>query len=80
MSETAIFTYKCDNIYNSVAERSINPFDNNLGIDWLVSDAEQIVSEKDKVAPLFADAEMNFEYYPFPLRSYLHTETRPHNL
>jgi dTDP-4-dehydrorhamnose 3,5-epimerase len=62
LSETAIFTYKCDNIYNSVAERSINPFDNKLGIDWMVSDAEQIVSEKDKVAPLFADAEMNFEY------------------
>lgn len=60
LSDTAIFTYKCDNVYNQKAERSINPFDPKLGIDWMLNDAEQIVSEKDKIAPLFNDAEMNF--------------------
>ena len=60
LSETAIFTYKCDNVYNSEAERSINPFDTKLGIDWKLDDSEQIVSEKDKQAPSFDNAEMNF--------------------
>jgi len=60
LSETAIFTYKCDNIYNQKAERSINPFDPKLGIDWNLNESEQIVSDKDKQAPIFDDAEMNF--------------------
>lgn len=62
LSETAVFSYKCDNLYKAEMERSINPFDTKLGIDWMLSDAEQIVSEKDKVAPIFEEAEMNFEY------------------
>lgn len=62
LSETAIFSYKCDNIYKQDAERSINPFDLKLGIDWKLDDSEQIVSEKDKQAPLFENAEMNFVY------------------
>ena len=60
LSETAIFTYKCDNVYNQKAERSINPFDVKLNIDWNLDDSEQIVSEKDKQAPTFDEAEMNF--------------------
>ena len=60
LSETAIFTYKCDNIYNQKAERSINPFDQKLGIDWKIDGSEQIISDKDKQAPTFGDAEMNF--------------------
>ncbi|NQU55348.1 MAG: dTDP-4-dehydrorhamnose 3,5-epimerase [Bacteroidetes bacterium] len=62
LSETAIFTYKCDNVYNQKAERSINPFDKKLAIDWMLEDEEQIVSEKDKLAPLFDEAEMNFDF------------------
>lgn len=60
LSETAIFTYKCDNLYNKDSERSINPFDKKLNIDWKLDDSEQIVSEKDKQALLFENAEMNF--------------------
>ena len=60
LSETAVFTYKCDNIYNREAERAINAFDPGLGIDWKLEKPDQIVSEKDQVAPMFADAEMNF--------------------
>lgn len=60
LSETAVFTYKCDNIYNRDTERAINPFDPQLAIDWQLSEPEYKVSEKDKVAPLFADADMNF--------------------
>jgi dTDP-4-dehydrorhamnose 3,5-epimerase len=60
LSETAVFIYKCDNIYNREAERAINPFDPKLRIDWKLEKSEQIVSEKDNQAPMFADAEMNF--------------------
>lgn len=62
LSETAIFTYKCDNVYHRDAERSINPFDPALGIDWRLKPEDAIVSEKDKAAPLFKDAQMNFIY------------------
>lgn len=61
LSETAIFTYKCDNIYHRESERSINPFDPKLGIDWKIEKNEAIVSEKDIKAPAFENAEMNFK-------------------
>jgi len=60
LTETAVFTYKCDNVYNKEAERAINPFDSQLAIDWQLDESEYKVSDKDKVAPLFAEAEMNF--------------------
>ena len=62
LSETAIFTYKCDNSYNQGAERAINLNDTKLNIDWKIEKEEQIVSEKDQMAPLFVDAEMNFNF------------------
>jgi dTDP-4-dehydrorhamnose 3,5-epimerase len=62
LSETAVFSYKCDNIYNREAERSINPNDPTLKINWNLEGAEPIVSEKDKVAPMLANAEMNFTF------------------
>nr|WP_319570899.1 dTDP-4-dehydrorhamnose 3,5-epimerase [uncultured Draconibacterium sp.] len=62
LSETAIFTYKCDNLYNREAESSINPFDKTLGIDWQVKEEDALVSEKDKNASVFEEAKMNFVY------------------
>ncbi len=62
LSETAIFTYKCDNGYNKASERSINPFDSKLGIDWKLGGLKQIVSDKDETAPVFDEAEMNFNF------------------
>jgi dTDP-4-dehydrorhamnose 3,5-epimerase len=62
LSETAIFTYNCDNLYNRQTERVINAFDPKLNIDWQLDKPEQIVSEKDSLAPLFDDAEFNFQY------------------
>jgi dTDP-4-dehydrorhamnose 3,5-epimerase len=60
LSETAVFSYKCDNNYSRENERTINPFDPQLGIDWQLDITEYKVSHKDQVAPLFADAEINF--------------------
>ena len=62
LSETAIFTYKCDNVYNKEAERSVNLNDPALGIDWKIDLSNQILSEKDIEAPLLKDAEINFVY------------------
>ncbi len=62
LSETAVFSYKCDNIYSHESERGINLFDSQLGIDWKINKDEQIISEKDRKSPDFKDAEINFEY------------------
>lgn len=60
LSETAVFSYKCDNLYNKESERGIKFDDHSLKIDWKISIREQKVSEKDKNAPSFNEAEMNF--------------------
>jgi dTDP-4-dehydrorhamnose 3,5-epimerase len=62
LSETAIFIYKCDNVYDRKSERAINAFDPKLAINWQLKESELIVSEKDRMAPSFGDAEMNFTF------------------
>ncbi len=58
LSETAIFSYKCDNYYNKDSEGSVIWNDNDLDIDWkLPADVIQI-SEKDIQLPTFK--EQNF--------------------
>lgn len=60
LSETAIFSYKCDDYYNPASERGIKYDDPFLGIDWKVSADKVIVSLKDREYPSFKEAEMNF--------------------
>ncbi len=62
LSPTVIFAYKCDQFYHRSAERSIRFNDPFLHIDWKISEDEWNISEKDRIAPLFSGAEMNFEY------------------
>jgi dTDP-4-dehydrorhamnose 3,5-epimerase len=62
LSETCIFIYKCDSLYRKEAERGIKYNDPFLGIDWKTDASLSIISDKDKVQPLFADAEINFTY------------------
>lgn len=57
LSEEVIFTYKVDNIYNPQAERSILYCDNALSIDWPIADFQIIMSEKDRQAKTFQEAE-----------------------
>lgn len=49
LSETAIFTYKCDNFYNKQSELSVRYDDPDIGIDWKIPRDKIIVSEKDKL-------------------------------
>ncbi|MDX9881839.1 MAG: dTDP-4-dehydrorhamnose 3,5-epimerase [Prolixibacteraceae bacterium] len=62
LSEYAIFSYKCDHFYTPASERGIRYDDPAFGIDWKLSEAEAIVSEKDRVLPFLTDAEMNFNF------------------
>ncbi len=55
LSETAIFSYKCDNLYNKESEGSIMYNDPTLNIDWRVDADRAIVSEKDKLGGVLGD-------------------------
>lgn len=55
LSETAVFAYKCDNLYAPHAEGGVRFDDPRLGIDWMM-DADQIqLSAKDEVLPTFGE-------------------------
>lgn len=47
LSEETIVQYKCDNFYNKESEGGINPFDDELKIDWKIPKDNVILSEKD---------------------------------
>jgi len=53
LSDTAIFTYKCDNYYNKESEAGIIYNDSTLNINWLLQEQELILSDKDKILPTF---------------------------
>jgi dTDP-4-dehydrorhamnose 3,5-epimerase len=62
LSDTAVFSYKCDNFYDPSLERGIMYNDPSLNIDWQVPLEEAIISEKDLKHPTLEQAEMNFVY------------------
>ena len=47
LSETAVVSYKINNIYSPDSERAIKFNDELLNIDWKIEDEKVIVSEKD---------------------------------
>ena len=51
LSDTAIFSYKCDNFYNKASEGGIIYNDKDLNIDWKLDEKEFVVSEKDLELP-----------------------------
>ncbi len=53
MSETALFSYKCTDLYNPEGEASIAWNDPALNIDWPIQDPQ--LSEKDQQARLLKD-------------------------
>lgn len=60
LSRTAVFAYKCDNLYCKESEGGIDCNDPDLGIDWQIPSEDRILSEKDKLHPLFKDFETCF--------------------
>ena len=55
LSETALFAYKCDNVYDKASEGAIYLYDKDLGIDWQIPADKAVLSEKDKNNPSFAE-------------------------
>ena len=55
LSESAIFSYKVDNVYAPEYDDGIIWNDPNLSIDWGFDKSELIISEKDKKLILFSD-------------------------
>ena len=58
LSDTAIFSYKCDNLYNKASEGGIIYNDPKLNIDWQLPEKELLVSEKDVVLPTLENARL----------------------
>ena len=58
-SESAEFVYKCTDVYNPEAERSISWNDPDLAIDWpLVGGRPPLLSSRDEAGTSFKDAEL----------------------
>jgi len=60
LSEEAEVLYKCDSFYNKDSEAGILYNDPSLNIDWKIPVGKEIISEKDKGLPLFAECRNNF--------------------
>ena len=62
LSETAVFSYKCDNYYSPENDRGILFSDPDLAIDWKLDTKSLTLSDKDKMQPLLKDAVDLFDY------------------
>jgi dTDP-4-dehydrorhamnose 3,5-epimerase len=59
ISETAVFFYKCDNVYDKSSENGVCPTDEKLNIDWNIPKDKMIISEKDQNASSFENFAKN---------------------
>jgi len=55
LSEYALFSYKCDELYHPEADGGILLSDPALNIDWLIPADQRILSDKDTRHPLLQD-------------------------
>ena len=55
LSNTVLFSYKCDNFFNRESESGIVYNDKVLNIDWKLPKNEFIISDKDLILPTFND-------------------------
>ena len=55
LSETAVFAYKCDNLYCKEAEFGIRYDDPEIGVNWRVPAEKVITSQKDRLANKLKD-------------------------
>lgn len=60
LSDTAVFQYKCDNLYHPESEGGISVNDPSLGIDWKTDMSTAILSDKDRNRPMLEDFDSPF--------------------
>ncbi|WP_430410919.1 dTDP-4-dehydrorhamnose 3,5-epimerase [Kordia sp.] len=51
LEDDTIFAYKCDNFWNKESESGIMYNDPDIAIDWMLSEDEIVLSDKDKILP-----------------------------
>lgn len=59
LSESAVISYKCDNLYSPSDEGSVKFNDTELNIDWGFDISKAVLSDKDINNPSFADYRNN---------------------
>ena len=64
LSDSAIFSYKCDAFYNSDAEAGIVFNDEKLNIDWKLDGHDCLLSAKDRALPIFGKHKPFMDAYP----------------
>lgn len=55
LEDNTIFAYKVTNLYDKASEIGVKWNDPQLNIDWGLEDNEVILSDKDRLLPLFKD-------------------------
>ena len=60
LSDQAIFTYKCDNLYHPESDGGVLLSDPDLGIDWQIPEELRIISDKDTKHPTLKDLDNPF--------------------
>ena len=55
LEEGTIFAYKCNNYYHKLSEDGVVYNDQSLNIDWMLSENEIILSEKDRKLKTFKE-------------------------
>lgn len=61
LSEKAVFSYKCDNLYHPEADGGILLSDPALAIDWKIPEGDRIISDKDTKHPILANLDNPFK-------------------
>ena len=61
LSDTAVFQYKCDELYHPEADGGISLVDESLGIDWKIPTEEALLSEKDTKHACLNDFDSPFD-------------------
>ena len=59
-SETAVFNYKCDNVYHKTSEGGLAYNDPAVGIEWPSLEVPYLLSAKDEIWPNLKDLEVVF--------------------
>lgn len=64
LTEDVEFCYKCDNVYNKVAEGGMRYDAPEVNVDWgsLLMGVEPVLSEKDLTGPALEDSDNQFVY------------------
>jgi dTDP-4-dehydrorhamnose 3,5-epimerase len=57
LSETAVFSYKVDNVYSPSTEKTLNCFDPDLAIQWPLDKSQLVLSDKDKIGKFLKEIE-----------------------